>query len=65
MTRIVSAGVMQDDKIALALFRAHADASDDELRNWRYYGANATRGPEPAWSFFCAQLGASHDTEAR
>jgi hypothetical protein len=34
MSRIVSAGDMQDDKIALALFRAHADASDEELRNW-------------------------------
>lgn len=32
-------GEMQRDTIALALFRAHVDASDEELKNW-----NVSRG---------------------
>lgn len=34
MPRIVTVGDMQNDTIALALFRAHVDASDEELRDW-------------------------------
>ena len=32
-------GQMQNDAIALALFRAHVDASDEDLRDW-----NVSRG---------------------
>ena len=39
MTRIVTVGDMQTDTIALALFKAHTDASDEELRDW-----NVSRG---------------------
>lgn len=34
MTRVATVGEMQSDTIALALFKAHVDASDEELRDW-------------------------------
>lgn len=34
MAPTITVGEMQTDTIALALFKAHADASDEELRGW-------------------------------
>ena len=39
MSHAIKTGPMQSDTIALALFRAHVDASDEDLRNW-----NVSRG---------------------